>query len=280
MNPSFFTVGEFSKVTGLSVKTLHFYHEKDLLAPSRIDEVSGYRYYNDAAVERARIIVALREMEFPLDDIREILSHAEDDADLLNRLEVQKVRIAQRMSREREIIRALEQVIASERAAREAVSAPGFRVEEKAVPEVLIATVRMRAKYSECGKGFAKVAKAAGRYISGKPFCLYHDAEYKGEDADFEAGFPIRKEVQAEGILIRRLAGETCYSLLHRGPYPQLGRSYQKLLRAVQERGREVTLPTREVYLKGPGMIFRGNPKNYLTEIQLPVREQASRAAP
>jgi effector-binding domain-containing protein len=32
-----------------------------------------------------------------------------------------------------------------------------------------------------------------------------------------------------------------------------------------------VVLPTREVYLKGPGMIFRGNPKNYVTEIQIPV---------
>jgi hypothetical protein len=32
-------------------------------------------------------------------------------------------------------------------------------------------------------------------------------------------------------------------------------------------------MPTREVYLKGPGMIFKGNPKRYLTEIQVPIRE-------
>jgi effector-binding domain-containing protein len=43
----------------------------------------------------------------------------------------------------------------------------------------------------------------------------------------------------------------------------------------VKERGYEVTLPTREVYLKGPGMIFRGNPKKYLTEIQLPIKNHA-----
>ena len=34
----------------------------------------------------------------------------------------------------------------------------------------------------------------------------------------------------------------------------------------------ETQLPSREVYLKGPGMILRGNPKNYLTEIQIPVK--------
>jgi DNA-binding transcriptional MerR regulator/DNA gyrase inhibitor GyrI len=271
MNPSFFSVGDFSKVTGLAVKTLHFYHEKGILMPSRIDESSGYRYYDDAAVERARIIVALREMEFSLQDIQDILSQAEDDADLLSRLELQKVRIAQRMNREREIVRALDQIIVSERAARESISAAAFRVEEKTLPDLLIASVRMRAKYSECGKGFAKVAKAVGRHICGKPFCLYYDAEYREEDADLETCFPIRKEVRVEGVTIRPLAGGRCCWLLHQGPYAQLGRSYQKILRGIEARGAIANLPTREVYLKGPGMIFRGNPKNYLTEIQIPL---------
>ena len=271
MNSSLYSVGDFSKITGLPVKTLHFYHEKGVLVPSRIDESSGYRFYDEAAVERARIIVSLREMEFSLQDIQEILSQADDDADLLSRLELQKVRIAQRMNREREIVRALETVIASERAAREVQSAAGFRVEEKTLPEMLIASVRLRAKYNECGKGFAKVARAVGRHISGKPFCLYYDAEYRDDDADLETCFPIRKEVRADGIAIRALPAGSFLSLLHRGPYPQLGRSYQKILRSLEERGMVARLPSREVYLKGPGMIFRGNPKNYLTEIQIPI---------
>ncbi|KAF0177596.1 MAG: hypothetical protein FD161_2400 [Limisphaerales bacterium] len=39
----------------------------------------------------------------------------------------------------------------------------------------------------------------------------------------------------------------------------------------VRERSLKIILPTREVYLKSPGMIFKGNPKKHLTEIQLPV---------
>jgi effector-binding domain-containing protein len=50
-----------------------------------------------------------------------------------------------------------------------------------------------------------------------------------------------------------------------------MGRSYAKVLKWIKERNYKVVLPTREVYLKGPGMIFRGNPKNYVTEIQIPV---------
>ncbi len=49
--------------------------------------------------------------------------------------------------------------------------------------------------------------------------------------------------------------------------FPQ--RSYAKIIEYIQGRNYEILLPVREVYIKGPGMIFRGNPKKYLTEIQV-----------
>lgn len=61
-------------------------------------------------------------------------------------------------------------------------------------------------------------------------------------------------------------------TLLHQGPYDDLGRSYQKILGYLKQKGVEAELPTREVYIKGPGMIFKGNPKKYLTEIQMLVK--------
>ena len=54
--------------------------------------------------------------------------------------------------------------------------------------------------------------------------------------------------------------------------YHELGPSYAKILQQANERKLALALPTREVYVKGPGMIFKGNPKNYLTEIQLPFK--------
>ena len=69
----------------------------------------------------------------------------------------------------------------------------------------------------------------------------------------------------------RELPRARCVALVHKGPYNQMGRSYAKVLKWIKERNYKVVLPTREVYLKGPGMIFRGNPRNYVTEIQIPV---------
>lgn len=271
MSAEFFSVGEFSKVTGLSVKTLRFYHEKGILMPSRIDESSGYRYYDESKIERARAIVWFREMDFSIEEIAEILDEATDESGLFARLESQKERIAKRLKREREILRALEELIAGEKEAQEVLERAGFSVEEKVLEPLLMAGYRMKGKYSECGKGFGWVSRAVGRYICGKPFCLYYDCEYRDDDADIETCFPIRKEVRAEGVSVRPLPGGPCLALIHKGPYPQLGRSYEKILTAARRRKAELLLPTREVYLKGPGMIFKGNPKNYLTEIQLPL---------
>ncbi|HKI19919.1 MAG TPA: MerR family transcriptional regulator, partial [Isosphaeraceae bacterium] len=77
-----FTIGDFSKITGLTVKTLRFYHEQGLLPPTSVDEDTGYRYYDCSKIETARIITCLRSLDFTLDEIREILKNAGDDADL------------------------------------------------------------------------------------------------------------------------------------------------------------------------------------------------------
>ena len=148
-----------------------------------------------------------------------------------------------------------------------------FEVEEKTLQPMLIAGVRMKGKYSDCGKGFSQIARSLGRSICGKPFCLYYDGEYREDDANFEACMPIRKSKQVDGISVRQLPGGRCVSLLHKGPYEQLGRSYEKILGYAKQKDLEPELPSREIYLKGPGMILKGNPRNYLTEIQILIKD-------
>ena len=127
----------------------------------------------------------------------------------------------------------------------------------------------MQGKYETCGQGFAKLGRSLGRHISGSPFCLFYDDEYREDDANFEPCMPISKLLKVDGLDIRTLPGGRCLSLVHRGPYPELGRTYERIIRHAKDRGHHLQLPCREIYLKGPGMIFKGNPKNYLTEVQV-----------
>ena len=66
------TVGEISKMTGISVRTLHHYDEIGLLKPARVTE-AGYRLYDEEALERLQHILLFRELQFPLKEIRDML---------------------------------------------------------------------------------------------------------------------------------------------------------------------------------------------------------------
>ncbi len=264
-----FSIGEFSKITGLTVKTLRFYHEQGLLVPSWVDEETGYRYYTPAKIEAARAITFLRGLDFSVGEIREILAQAAQENDLLEVMERQRTVIEEKIRGYRKVVASLDQFIGNEREARLIMTNLSLEIEEKDVAPILMAGVRMKGKYSECGKGFSRIGRSLGRQIQGKAFLLLYDQEFREEDADFEACLPIRAGKAVEGISVRELPGGHCVSLVHRGPYNDLGRSYARILQYIHEKGYKVQTPSREIYLKGPGMIFKGTPKNYLTEIQM-----------
>ncbi len=269
-----FTIGQFSRISGFTVKTLRFYHEKGVLEPSCVDDETGYRYYSEASVERARVIAALRELGFSVAEVAEILAHCDDESDLIEYLQHRKDTLEERIRDERKVLARLDRIISNEREAQTMAENATFQVEEKTLAPMLIAGVRMKGKYCECGKGFAKLGRAVGRYACGKPMNLYYDGEYREDDADMEPCFPVKPGAkESSGISVRELSGGRCVILLHGGSYDELGRSYEQVFAYIERKGYKTLLPSREIYIKGPGMIFRGNPKKYLTEIQILVEE-------
>jgi DNA-binding transcriptional MerR regulator len=262
-----FNIGEFSKVVGLTVKTLRFYHEQELLVPSYIDPQTGYRQYDPSQIETARTIARLRGLEFSLSDIKEILQH-QGGGDILEIIVRQRAILEGKIKHLRQARRVLDQFIAQERQAMIVQQANG-ELREKTVDPILIAAIRTKGRYSDCGKAFGILGRSFGRQIAGHPLLLHYDNEYKEEDADFEACMPIRQSKTIDGVSVRQLPGGRCVALIHKGPYDQLGRSYARILTYIKQKGYRIVVPTREVYLKGPGMIFKGNPRNYLTEIEM-----------
>ena len=73
------TVNQVSKLTGVSVRTLHHYDAIGLLKPTQITE-AGYRLYDDTALRRLQTILLFRELEFPLQEIKRILDSPDFNA--------------------------------------------------------------------------------------------------------------------------------------------------------------------------------------------------------
>lgn len=78
------SIGEFARRSRLSLKALRLYDERGVLVPSRVDQGSGYRYYDAAQLDEARLVVMLRQLQLPLAAVRELL--ACDPADAATRI--------------------------------------------------------------------------------------------------------------------------------------------------------------------------------------------------
>ncbi len=263
------SIGEFSRVTRLSVKALRLYHEKGILIPGSVNLRSKYRYYGSRDVERAAIIRGLRDLGFSLQEIKEIVGGCQDDAQVAAPVRKKLAEIEQTIRRYKGIRTDLRHFLDS---IKEEKMILKTNIESEVIPEMLICGIRFQGKYEEVGPRFANLFKAAGGKAAGRPFSLYYDGEYKEEDADIEACLEVKKEIRKAGIAYRRLPGGKALTLLHYGPYGELGRSYQRLYEECREKNLEIVLPTREQYLKGPGLLFRGNPKKYVTKLILPVK--------
>jgi DNA-binding transcriptional MerR regulator len=78
------SIGEFARRSRLSLKALRLYDKRGVLVPSRVDRASGYRYYDTAQLDQARLVVMMRELQLPLKAVRELL--ACDPADAAKRI--------------------------------------------------------------------------------------------------------------------------------------------------------------------------------------------------
>ena len=147
-------------------------------------------------------------------------------------------------------------------------------VEIKTLVDIPVVSNRWVGHYQDTGKSLGKLYKLAGRFATGAPINLYHDSEYKVIDADIESCVPVKQEIASDPsgeCCYKVLPGGLFYTLVHEGPYETLGVSYNKLIEKIESDGKRGVSPSREIYHKGPGMLLKGNPNKYRTEIQIPV---------
>ncbi len=139
--------------------------------------------------------------------------------------------------------------------------------------------MRKRGKYQQIGQmiqGLFQYAMAIGLKPLGAPVFVCHEkgmeealiADKEG-NADVEVVIPIEGDVEdTEEIKCYELPGGTMAKAAHKGPYEECGAAYEKLFSWIAANGKNITGPTREVYLNDPRQV---PPEEILTEIYAPV---------
>ena len=105
-------IKEFAKLTGVSVRTLHYYDEIGLLRPASVDRSSGYRFYDESSLLRMQEILFFRELDFPLKQIAELLSSP--DHDTRQSLEAQKQLLTLKKERLERLIASIDDAMKGE----------------------------------------------------------------------------------------------------------------------------------------------------------------------
>lgn len=102
---------------------------------------------------------------------------------------------------------------------------------------------------------------------------LYHDNDYKEEDADVEVAVPIsgRVTVTDPNFEVRNLPPQHVVSLIHKGPYETIGQAYNRINDYIVKNGLEYAGPMMDLYLNDPN---KASKDEVMTEIQAPIRSR------
>ncbi|TWD75342.1 DNA-binding transcriptional MerR regulator [Kribbella amoyensis] len=273
------TISEFGRRAGLSHKALRLYDVSGLLAPARVDPVSGYRRYDESQLERARRISVLRQLDMPLSTIAEVLAGSDEEA---------LIRLDRWWAAE-------EATSASRRATLEYLrdrliraGSPGLPprpVRLREVPETKIAAIRADTdQQSLMGVIVTSTMEirahleAAGAELPGGSWVIYHGSVTPESEATVEVCVPFTGLVDPAGpITIRVEPAHTeayCTITKDECAYPRIMLAYDLLQDEVRRAAWPETGSVREIYHRHFRELAGSDPA---VDIAQPIRADSAR---
>ena len=268
-------IGEFSKLSRISIRMLRHYDEIGLLAPEVTDPFTGYRYYSEAQLFTAGRITALKDMGFKLCDAAELLKCWEDretlERHLLSQREAARLQAEEAARRLRLLDTALERLRKDE--------PMKYDVTVKTIPERQVASVRqIIPSYEREGDLWGiLMQETAGMHIQdGDPVlcsATFHDMEYKERDVDVEIQKTVRGAYpDTEHVKFKTMPQVLVASSVCKGSYDQMGEVNAAVASWVEANGYAFDGPGFFIYHVSPHET--NDPDEFVTEVCCPVRKK------
>ncbi len=266
-------IGDFAKLTRLSVQTLRYYDDLGLLKPVEVDRFTGYRYYAYDQLPRLHRILALKDLGLSLEQIARLLAEDLPPAELRGMLRLKWSELRDHVEDE---LAKLQRVEARLRQIEQENTMPDYDVVIKRVDPILVAGVRdIIPTYPQQGHLWEKLEAYLQRQnISPSGACLtvYHADE---PQIDAEVCEPLAKAVPAsDRVKVHELpALEMAASVVHHGPFTTIPEAYQAIIKWIDVNGYRCIGPVREIYLQTPKESGSQTDPSTVTEVQFPVEK-------
>jgi DNA-binding transcriptional MerR regulator/effector-binding domain-containing protein len=264
------TIGDFSRMTLVSIKALRHYHEVGLLTPAVVDPASGYRFYEPGQVPTAQVIRRFRDLGMPLEEIRQVLQAP--DVQARNQV------IVAHMQRMETQLAATQSVVASLRSLLEGPPAP-IAVGHRSVGVTRALALRERVSMPDLDEWWTAAfgeldaaLAAAGVPPAGPRAALYPAELFQLEVAEVVAYIPVPDGLAAPAggrVTVQEIPRAELAVAEHRGTLADLDQTYGALGTYVAEREIGVDGPMREHYLVTA--FDTDDESRYVTEVGWPV---------
>ncbi|MBG0820122.1 MerR family transcriptional regulator [Planomonospora sp. ID91781] len=264
-----FSIGDFARLGRVSVRMLRHYDASGLLRPARIDQATGYRYYEARQLSRLNRLIALKDLGFSLQQVGRILDEKIGLEELHGML---RLRLAELEARVAEDTARLARVEARLRMIEEEGDVP-MDVVVKSVPVIRLAELSgiadsyepdsigpvIQPLYEELCTRLAE----AGLAVTG-PMVAYY--EQVPEGVRVHAGAPVNAEQDGtyDFDVVDLPAIEQVAAVVHHGPMDGVDGTLQRLARWIEDNGHHSSGLAREVYIK----YGDGDPATWVTELQ------------
>jgi DNA-binding transcriptional MerR regulator len=240
------SIGEFSKMTYLSVKALRHYHDVGLLEPVSVDPDTGYRRYAPSQVATAQAIRRFRDLDMPIDDVRQVMGAA-DQATRNRAILAHLERMHRQLEETQAAVESLQALLAGD-------SPSHGPVEIRRLPSMHVLRAHTDVAFDACEAWLEPAladlhaaAERAGLTVVGPDGALYADAFFEAGLGEVVAFVPIAGDDAPPELA--ELDAATVAVLVHDGPLADLDQAYAALGTAVAERGIGGPGPIREHYL-------------------------------
>ncbi len=288
-------IGDFSRLTGITVKTLRYYDELGILKPAGVDSFTGYRSYSADQVPRLYRIIALKDMGLSLEEIARLLQDDVSITHILDILHIKQEALKKRLEDESEHLKWLEAWI---RETENGNELPAYQVTLKKVLPQPVVTVRtmipntfdpkpVAAKILPAVSGLFNHILNSNARVVGPAIGMFHGETYETPEFDWELALPVSQEVPStDEYQYKELAGyDQVVSLIHQGGVNSGAPANRALVRWFEANPYRIIGPRREVYLidftvtgADRRIVFteteNGSPPGtFVVEIQIPVEK-------
>ncbi|HEY0755096.1 MAG TPA: MerR family transcriptional regulator [Ktedonobacteraceae bacterium] len=273
-----FKIGDFSRLSLVSVKALRYYDELGLLKPERVDEFTGYRYYSASQLTRLNRILAMKDMGLSLQQIAFLLDQEPGPDQIRGMLRLKQAELRQQVAEGQDRLARIEAWL---QGFEQEAAMPAYDVILKNVAPLRVAQARgisPRMGQPEMGmtldRLFDQVMASIGQQgatLLEPAITLYYDAELREHDVHLGACMAFEGTLhESEQIQVIELPAATMASAIHRGNFSTLNQAYNAILTWIEANGYHISGHNRElnlVYERG------GDQSKFVTEIQFPVEK-------